>query len=137
MPRGDRTGPLGLGPMTGRAMGYCAGYPTPGFMNPWPGMGYGRGSGFGRGFGMGRGIGFGRGRGWARGGFWRFGGYPYPPMMPYGDPYTMPYGSPPPSSLTKEEEESFLKDQANILEEQLAQINKSLEELKKQDKEKK
>ncbi|NLG83887.1 MAG: DUF5320 domain-containing protein, partial [Firmicutes bacterium] len=25
MPRGDGTGPLGLGPMTGRAMGYCAG----------------------------------------------------------------------------------------------------------------
>jgi len=99
MPRGDRTGPLGLGPMTGRAMGYCAGYPTPGFMNPWPGMGYGRGPGFGRGFGMGRGIGFGRGRGWARGGFWGFGGYPYPPMMPYGQPYGMGYGYPFPQSF--------------------------------------
>ena len=27
MPRGDGTGPRGLGPMTGRAAGYCAGYP--------------------------------------------------------------------------------------------------------------
>jgi hypothetical protein len=34
MPRGDRTGPMGMGPMTGRAAGYCAGYPVPGYMNP-------------------------------------------------------------------------------------------------------
>jgi len=39
MPAGDRTGPLGLGPMTGRAAGYCAGYPVPGLMNPIPGRG--------------------------------------------------------------------------------------------------
>lgn len=26
IPRGDGTGPAGLGPMTGRAIGYCAGY---------------------------------------------------------------------------------------------------------------
>jgi len=37
MPRGDRTGPAGIGPMTGRAAGYCAGYNTPGFMNPYGG----------------------------------------------------------------------------------------------------
>ena len=37
MPRGDGTGPAGLGPMTGRAAGYCAGYPVPGFMNPYGG----------------------------------------------------------------------------------------------------
>jgi len=48
MPRGDGTGPMGLGPMTGRAAGYCAGYPVPGFMNPY---GFGRGLGFGRGWG--------------------------------------------------------------------------------------
>ena len=36
MPGGDRTGPGGMGPMTGRAVGYCAGYPVPGFMNPMP-----------------------------------------------------------------------------------------------------
>ena len=34
MPAGDGTGPVGFGPMTGRAAGYCAGYPVPGFMNP-------------------------------------------------------------------------------------------------------
>jgi len=33
MPAGDGTGPWGLGPMTGRAAGFCAGYGIPGFMN--------------------------------------------------------------------------------------------------------
>lgn len=86
MPLGDRTGPGGLGSMTGRGMGYCAGFPNPGFMNP--GYGFGRGGWFGRGFG--------RGRGWGRGGFLPFLGYPYPWMMPYGYPFpyspSYPYG---------------------------------------------
>ena len=34
MPWGDGTGPWGLGPMTGRAAGYCAGYNVPGYANP-------------------------------------------------------------------------------------------------------
>lgn len=33
MPRGDRTGPAGLGPLTGRAAGYCAGHYVPGFLD--------------------------------------------------------------------------------------------------------
>jgi len=37
MPRGDRTGPDGEGPMTGRAAGYCAGYAMPGYANLMPG----------------------------------------------------------------------------------------------------
>lgn len=41
MPRGDGTGPMGLGPMTGRAAGYCAGYAGPGFANPAFGFGWG------------------------------------------------------------------------------------------------
>ena len=36
MPRGDGTGPLGQGSMTGRAGGYCAGFSTPGYANPMP-----------------------------------------------------------------------------------------------------
>ena len=43
MPWGDGTGPLGLGPMTGRAAGFCAGFPVPGYLNPVPGLGWGRG----------------------------------------------------------------------------------------------
>ncbi|MFO7736121.1 MAG: DUF5320 domain-containing protein [bacterium] len=54
MPRGDRTGPAGQGRMTGRGMGFCAGYDVPGYEN-W-GFGPGRGfrGGYGRGMGRGR-----------------------------------------------------------------------------------
>jgi len=34
VPRGDGTGPAGMGPLTGRRSGYCAGFRIPGFMNP-------------------------------------------------------------------------------------------------------
>jgi hypothetical protein len=66
MPRGDRTGPFGEGPKTGRQMGYCAGYESPGFatmQTNWRGTGRGFGRGIGRGFGRGPGLGFGRGLG--------------------------------------------------------------------------
>ena len=63
MPGGDRTGPRGLGSRTGRGMGYCAGYDTPGYTKG-PGMGLGRGWGRGMGVGYGRGFWYGRGRGW-------------------------------------------------------------------------
>ena len=53
MPGGDRSGPRRLGPMTGRSLGYCAGYDAQGFA---------RGSGMGRGWGRGRGFGYGRGK---------------------------------------------------------------------------
>lgn len=46
MPRGNRTGPAGAGPMTGRRLGFCVG-------NDEPGAFYGRGYGYGRGSGMG------------------------------------------------------------------------------------
>jgi hypothetical protein len=95
MPRGDRTGPLGLGPRTGRAAGYCGGHGMPGFMNPYGGQAFGGGPRLGFGWGspaaaygyggspypsfgppgrgFGRGLGFGRGRGWGRGrGFYPF-----------------------------------------------------------------
>ncbi|MFX0028670.1 MAG: DUF5320 domain-containing protein [Candidatus Hermodarchaeota archaeon] len=61
MPSGDRTGPRGLGPMTGRALGYCADYDTPGYTK---GPGMGRGRGRGRSGYRGRGYGFGRAWGW-------------------------------------------------------------------------
>ena len=52
MPRGDKTGPQGLGSSTGRAMGFCAGYLVPGYMNSIPGQGRGCGKGLGRRLGM-------------------------------------------------------------------------------------
>ena len=45
MPRMDGSGPMGMGPMTGRGLGPC-------------------GYGYGRGYGRGRGMGYGRGYGW-------------------------------------------------------------------------
>jgi len=50
MPGGNRTGPMGFGPMTGRGLGFCAGYSAPGFMNPSQAWGWGGGSGRGRGW---------------------------------------------------------------------------------------
>jgi len=52
MPRGDGTGPAGMGPTTGRAAGFCADYGTPGYMNRLGGRGlagWGRGGGGRRG----------------------------------------------------------------------------------------
>ncbi|HUU26805.1 MAG TPA: DUF5320 domain-containing protein [archaeon] len=50
MPFGNRTGPMGFGPLTGRGAGYCAGYTVPGYMNPVPGIGMGSGRGRGMGW---------------------------------------------------------------------------------------
>lgn len=47
MPRGDGTGPMGMGRMTGRGMGYCTGAATPGYANS---VGFGGSFGCGRGF---------------------------------------------------------------------------------------
>ena len=44
LPRGDSTGPRGLGKKSGRGFGYCMGFSSPGYTKP-------RFLGFGRGFG--------------------------------------------------------------------------------------
>lgn len=80
MPGGDRTGPLGYGPRTGRGAGYCAGYDAPGYANPWSAGGFrwpGRGGGRGhRNMYYATGLPF-----WARGG-----AVNYPPMVAQQDP---------------------------------------------------
>jgi hypothetical protein len=88
MPAGNRTGPWGAGPRTGRGLGYCSGFQAPGFMFPGPGLGFGRGFGLGRGFG--RGMGLGRGRGVWRSRFGEFYGHPYFPTASY--PYSFGAG---------------------------------------------
>jgi hypothetical protein len=118
MPRGDRTGPWGEGPMTGRGLGFCSGYDRPGFMNPAPGFGFRRGFGRGRGFGRARGF----GRGWGRGFGWN---YPYPvPTQSMSVAQFQP-------QLTKEQEIQFLEQEVKALEDELALIRKRLEELRK------
>ncbi|MBN2278953.1 MAG: DUF5320 domain-containing protein [Candidatus Marinimicrobia bacterium] len=104
MPRGDRRGPDGLGPMTGRGLGYCAGYDSPGFTK-----GVARG---GAGFGYGRGFGRGMGRGFG----WR-NQYLYSPY-----PVTPAYN--------KEQELTILNSQVADLTASLDSINKRIEELK-------
>jgi hypothetical protein len=131
MPRGDRTGPAGQGPRTGRAMGYCAGYAAPGYMNPGPGLGLG----MGRGLGGGRGGG-GRGwrnmyyatglPGWARAGW--LPAYGQPPVAPYGFP---PYGP------TAGDEAELLRAQAEYFEGALKDIKSRLAELERKAKEEK
>ena len=114
MPRGDGTGPNSMGPLTGRAAGYCAGYGVPGFMNPGPGRGLGMvwGRGGGRGMGMGRG----RGRGRGPGGGWGFAPAPFPGA----------YAAPEP---TPEESLAALRDQADWLKQQMGAIEARIREL--------
>ncbi|RKY32674.1 MAG: hypothetical protein DRP74_02005 [Candidatus Omnitrophota bacterium] len=130
MPRGDGTGPMGLGPMTGRAAGYCAGYSVPGYMNPAVGAGFGAGRGFyGRGGGFGRGGGRGRRNwyyatglpGWQRAaiGMPAFGGWANPAM------YLAPV------DVTPKQEADALKYQADMLKQQLEDIQSRIETLEK------
>ena len=128
MPGGDGTGPMGMGPMTGRAAGYCAGYPVPGFMNPTPGGGFG---------GMGRG--WGRGRGFGRGGGWRA-GYGAAAYGPYaGAPYTPAFGpyaaTPYAPAMPPESELDALKTQADYFTKALDEIRKRIDELQAEQKE--
>jgi hypothetical protein len=90
MPFGDGTGPMGMGPMTGRGGGFCAGFGMPGFANPMPGRGWG---GFGRRIPYG--YPYAGGYGAPYGGY----GYPYAggygtPYGGYGYPYAGGYGAP-------------------------------------------
>ena len=116
MPRGDGTGPAGMGPMTGRAAGYCAGYPAPGFMNPYGGRGMGRA--------WGRGGGWGMGMAWRRG--WGRGGYA---AAPYGPPA---YGPPAWSAPSREDELEMLRGQADWLKGEMDAVSERIQELEKE-----
>jgi len=121
MPGGDRTGPTGLGSMTGRGAGFCAGNQVPGYANPVAGgeMRYGFGGGRGRG-------------GWGRRNMFHATGVPgwqrsnagYPA---YGGtvPNSGPYGPTP----TRKQELDMLKAQAEYLENALGEIKERIIEL--------
>jgi hypothetical protein len=119
-----------MGPMTGRAAGYCAGYAAPGFANPVGGRGY---WGWGRGGGWGRGRGGGRGwrnayyatglTGWQR----AAAGYPaYASVAPAGAPY---YAGPVAPVMSSEQQLDALKGQAEYFEDALDGIRKQIQDL--------
>ena len=101
MPRGDKTGPNGNGPKTGRGLGYCTGNNLPGFENST--ATYGRGNGFGNHFGNG----YGRRNGYGRG-------------MGFGFRNRMNDGV---------KEKTLVQNQINILKDQLENLEKQLKEL--------
>lgn len=115
MPGFNRTGPMGAGPMTGGARGFCnpaiAGYRSAAY----GALGYGRGGGFGRGYraGMGGGFGRGYGRGYSRG----FNGN----FPAYGAPYAIDSAS----------ELDMLKAQADAFRNSLDSIQQRIADLEK------
>lgn len=114
MPGGDRTGPMGMGAMTGRRAGYCSGINLPGFANPVARRGWGIGGGRSGRF---RGQAGGRGR---RNWFYTAG---MPDVVPWG-----PYAESVPTAdgtIGKD----ILKKQADVLQAQLNAIQKKLDEM--------
>jgi hypothetical protein len=103
MPYLDGTGPNGLGPLTGRGLGYCSGA---------VGLGYGYGFGWGRGYG--RGMAYGR----------RFGGWGFAP-------YVNAWGALPYAPLSPETQRQALANEQRILETRLEALKSQIEELEK------
>jgi len=99
MPRGDRTGPSGEGPTTGRGMGYCTGNDRPGFDDPR--------SNWGRGFG--RRFQGGMGYGWRAGFGFRHG-----------------YGSYNPGNIVDVSEKTLIENEIRILKDQLSALEDRL-----------
>jgi len=104
MPGGDRTGPMGMGPLTGRRMGFCASNAQPGFAS-W------------------RGFGGGSGRGW-RNRFYATGVPGWAAYAGYGVGAMPEYTRPDP-----EWGKQNLKDQAQALRSELDAIERRLSEL--------
>jgi len=113
MPGFDRTGPAGMGPMTGGGRGFCT-YRSPGIGPAFRGPGS-----FGRGGGRGR-----RNRFYATGlTRWQRGAFNYP-AFGWG-------GSPSGAVLTNEEEKEALKSQVDFLERELAALRNHIATLDK------
>lgn len=115
MPGGDRTGPRGFGPMTGRGAGYCAGYAVQGSGNVGMRAGflYRGGGGGGRGW---RNWYYATGlTGWQRAGGWQ-------------GPLTGGYGP----AVSREQQLEALKNQAEYMRATLDDITKQIEDIESQ-----
>ena len=106
MPGGDRTGPAGAGPMTGRGLGLCGGYGAPGFTEGGATPRFARG-----------------GRPWGGGRGWRHW------FHATGLPGWLRFGTALPSP---EQEKKALESQAKWLEDELAAIRRRIEEVEKE-----
>ena len=91
--------------MTGRGLGYCAGYDHPGYVAPGPGLALGRSWGHGGAWGRGAGRGAGRGMRW--GAPWAC----WPPV---------------PTPVPAADEQTILQKQKEFLQAQLARIEQQL-----------
>lgn len=111
MPRGDGTGPNGQGPMTGRGIGYCAGFNAPGFMSP----------GFGRGLALRRGFGRGMGRGFR----WRT------RIIQQVLPEQLIPIQQVPVQFSEAEEKNYLQEELTVLKQEMQEIEARLKELSK------
>lgn len=127
MPRGDRTGPAGFGPMSGRALGYCAGYDTPGYTKG-PGIGFGRR--WGRDIGYGRGLAWRRGWGRGSGRYWDYRAPIYAPAV-IPPPAYMPPSTPETQLVMLKQEKDYLESEMEGIKSALEDISNRIEELEK------
>lgn len=112
MPGLDGRGPLGAGPMSGRGMGNCVVSNRTGNVYGAPGRGMGRAVGRNRGMGLGMGRGFNRG-------FRQMGSY----VDPVGSVYS------------QQEELDMLRNEAELLKQDLSAIESRMSDLEKKEKE--
>jgi hypothetical protein len=127
MPIGNGMGPAGLGPMTGRAAGFCAGYEAPGYLNPAGGRGA---WGLGLGFGRGRGRGF-RHTYWATSLLgWQRAAMGFPAAFPHAVP--APF-----AQLSAEQELAALRGQLKAMEQGIGQVQERIRELEREETEEK
>jgi hypothetical protein len=102
MPGRDRSGPEGMGPLTGRQMGYCGDNPTPY---------YGRGRGFYR-------LGMAFRHGWRRWGRPGMGVWGRPGMGDWVEPQYEPM-----------EEKARLEEEERILKQQLSEVQERINKM--------
>jgi hypothetical protein len=116
MPRGDGTGPMGMGAMTGRGAGYCAGTGSSGDDNAAPGRNAGLGFGGNR-------------RPLGRGGAGRRGRRNRYYVTGLAVPMPFPGSAASSPSTDPAKEKQLLEQQAKTLQSELDQIKKRLGEM--------